>query len=615
MLKFKGFSGSNAKAVLEALGKSLAIIEFDPTGTILSANPNFCSALGYTLQEIEGRHHSMFVEPEYARSPEYKAFWAKLGRGEFDAREYKRIGKGGREVWIQASYNPVVNAQGNVLKVVKVATDITAEKFKNVETAGKLAAISRAQAIIQFTPEGEVITANENFLNVMGYRLDEIKGKHHRLFVDPPYAQSSEYQEFWKKLNRGEYVAAEFKRIGKGGKEVWIQASYYPISDLNNKVSKIVKFATDVTGRVRAVNEIGAGLARLAERDLSHRIDKPFGADFEKLRLDFNLSLDRLRTALESISNSSQTIRAGTREITTSTDDLASRTEQQAARLEESSAALREITATVARSAEGTSHARKVVSAADENAKKSAVVVGEAIAAMDGIAKSSQQITQIIGVIDEIAFQTNLLALNAGVEAARAGEAGRGFAVVASEVRALAQRSAEAAKEIKNLISTSTNQVSEGVKLVGNTGKSLEDIKVQVAEINNIVTEMAVGAKEQAKALEDISATINEMDKTTQQNAAMVEETTAASHSMSEETSRLSDLISEFEIGRAHGQSAVLRLVPHTPQPPSKAQPVRVARPKARIAAAPPAPARKASPAAAANTAYAVNDTNSWEEF
>ncbi len=223
--------GADTKAAWEAIGKSLAMIEFDSDGQILTANKNFCALLGYDLSEIVGKHHSMFVDPEYVRSPAYKEFWAKLGRGEFDVAEYKRIGKGGREVWIQASYNPVVTSQGKVVKVIKVASDVTAQKLKAAENAGKLDAISRVQAVAEFTVDGRVITANENFLQTLGYRLDEIEGRHHSMFVEPAYAQSADYREFWAKLARGEYAAQDFKRIGKGGKEVWIQASYNPVFD------------------------------------------------------------------------------------------------------------------------------------------------------------------------------------------------------------------------------------------------------------------------------------------------------------------------------------------------------------------------------------------------
>ena len=302
-----------------------------------------------------------------------------------------------------------------------------------------------------------------------------------------------------------------------------------------------------------AIEALAQGLDRLAAGDLVHLIDTPFAEKTEKLRQDFNASIGRLKQTLLSVVSTAEAIQSGTREISGASDDLSRRTEQQAASLEETAAALNEITSTVRKSAEGASHARVVVTAADEDAKRSAVVVRQAVEAMDAIAQSAQQISQIIGVIDEIAFQTNLLALNAGVEAARAGEAGRGFAVVASEVRALAQRSAEAAREIKGLISASAAQVDHGVKLVAETGASLARIMAQVGEINQAVSDIADGAKEQASGLGEVNAAINQMDQVTQQNATMVEESTAASHSLSVETSRLSELVGQFRLGRASG--------------------------------------------------------------
>ncbi len=547
-----GASGtSGAGAVLAALDRSLAIIEFDPKGKVLTANANFCKALGYDLSEIKGQNHSLFVDPDFARSPEYTAFWAKLGRGEFDAQEYRRLAKGGREVWIQASYNPVKNSRGAVVKVVKVATDITAQKLKTAEFEGKINAISRVQAVIEFTPSGEVITANENFLTTLGYRLDEIRGKHHRLFVDPAYAQSADYQAFWRKLNDGEFVAAEFERIGKGGKHVWIQASYNPIFDLSGKVTKVVKFATDVTERVRAVNEIGDGLSQLADNNLQYRLERAFAPEFEKLRVDFNLSLERLEAAMIGVSQSADAIQSGTQEISTASDDLSRRTEQQAASLEETAAALDEITATVRRSADGAKQASETASGAKADVVTSGEVMAAAVAAMSEIEQSSAQITQIIGVIDEIAFQTNLLALNAGVEAARAGDAGRGFAVVAQEVRALAQRSAEAAKEIKTLIASSSEQVKRGVKLVGDTGQALEGISAKVTAIDALIAEMSQSTHEQATGLGQVNTAINQMDQVTQQNAAMVEEATAAAAGLMGEADQMATLMRQFQIGAA----------------------------------------------------------------
>ncbi len=299
----------------------------------------------------------------------------------------------------------------------------------------------------------------------------------------------------------------------------------------------------------RVVSSLAVGLEKLADGDLVYRLNKPFSTDYEKLRGDFNNAIDRLHQTMKVILSNTSNIRSGTGEIASAADDLSRRTEQQAASLEETAAALDEITATVRRTAEGASHAHDVVNSAQTDAERSGVVVRDAVAAMSEIETSSQQISNIIGVIDEIAFQTNLLALNAGVEAARAGDAGRGFAVVASEVRALAQRSADAAKEIKSLISASTRQVVSGVDLVGQTGAALERIVSQISEISNIVRQIAASAKEQATGLHEVNAAVNQMDQVTQQNAAMVEQSTAACHSLVEETEKLVSLTARFQIG------------------------------------------------------------------
>ncbi len=326
--------------------------------------------------------------------------------------------------------------------------------------------------------------------------------------------------------------------------------------------------------RAIVANSIGVGLNKLAAKDLTFRMSADIPDVYRQLQTDFNAAIEQLEGAMQGVIGSTNAIHSGTQEISTAADDLSRRTEQQAASLEETAGALEQITATVKKSAEGAAHAREVVAAADDDAKKSSVVVRQAVEAMGDIAKSARQISQIIGVIDEIAFQTNLLALNAGVEAARAGDAGRGFAVVASEVRALAQRSAEAAKEIKGLISASTTQVEHGVKLVAETGKSLERMMTQVTEINGIVTDIASGAKEQAIGLAEVNTAINQMDQVTQQNAAMVEQSTAASHSLSQETDQLLGLIGQFQVGRASDNDSMRRelqkAAPHAFGQPSK---------------------------------------------
>lgn len=541
-------AGTDAKAVLEAVGRSQAIIEFNLDGTVITANENFCRALGYDLAEIVGRHHRMFVSPDEASSEKYQAFWARLAKGEFDQRQYKRLGKGGREIWIEASYNPVLRA-GRPYKVVKFATDITEQRLKSADDAGKIAAISRAQAVIEFTPQGNILSANEAFLNALGYEISEIEGKHHSMFCDRAFAMSDEYREFWTKLAAGEFFSDEFTRYGKGGRRVYIQASYNPIFDMNGNVFKVVKFATDVTERVDNVNQLAAALTALSKGDLTLQLDEPFLPTLEKLRVDFNAASGRLQDALQTISENAGVIASASQQIQSASNDLARRTEQQAASIEETAAALEEITTTVADSSNRAQEAGHLVRKTKDNAEWSGRVVDEAVGAMGKIEQSANEIASIIGVIDEIAFQTNLLALNAGVEAARAGEAGKGFAVVAQEVRELAQRSAKAAKEIKDLIHTSNAHVQNGVVLVGDTGKALREIVTQVVQVDANVGAIVDSSKEQATGLKEINIAVNTMDQGTQQNAAMVEQTSAAAQSLASKAQQLFQLISQFKIG------------------------------------------------------------------
>ncbi|SES46987.1 PAS domain-containing methyl-accepting chemotaxis protein [Rhizobium sp. NFR03] len=541
-----GFS-SDARAVLAAMSKSQAMIEFDLTGRILTANQNFCTVLGYELHEIVGQHHRIFVDPTEAAGADYREFWSSLACGKSDQRQYRRRDKSGREIWIEASYNPVFRGS-KPYKIVKFATDITVQKLKALEDAGKLNALSRAQAVIEFTPSGEILTANENFLTTLGYQLSDIQGKHHSIFCDGSYTGSEDYGRFWRRLAGGEFIADEFLRIGKGGKKVHIQASYNPIFDMSGKVFKVVKFATDVTTRVENVDSLASVLQGLADGDLTQQLTSPFLPTLEKLRLDFNSAASGLCGAMEAVGQNAAAIAAASQEIRSASDDLSRRTEQQAASVEETAAALEEITTTVSDSSHRAQEAGQLVRKTKENAERSGSVVRQAVNAMGQIETSADEISSIISVIDEIAFQTNLLALNAGIEAARAGDAGKGFAVVAQEVRELAQRSAKAAGEIKDLISTSTGHVKQGVALVGETGKALEEIVGQVIHVDRNVSAIVEAAREQATGLKEINTAVNTMDQGTQQNAAMVEETSAASHGLAREAEELFQLLSRFKV-------------------------------------------------------------------
>ena len=538
---------------MAAIDRSQAVIEFHADGTIISANGNFLATMGYTLDEIRGQHHRMFVDAEYRRSPEYADFLKELKQGKPFVGEFKRRHKSGRDVWIQATYNPIVDGEGRVIKVVKFASDITEQKLKSADFECKMAAIDKVQAVIEFKPDGTIITANQNFLSAMGYGLEEIRGQHHRMFVEPSYAASKEYKSLWQRLQGGEAIIDEFERISKDGRRVWISASYNPIFDADRKVIKVVKFATDVTERVLALKETARVTAAVAAGDLTEMIEGDFRGPFAVLRESVNASTRNLGDMVSRIRGSLTAITGAVSEIQRGNSDLNERTQSQAAALEETAASVEEITGSIRQNAENAKQANQLTTDAQGVAAKGQQVVGRAVQSMNDISRSSRKISDIIGVIDEIAFQTNLLALNAAVEAARAGEQGRGFAVVATEVRNLAQRSASAAKEIKTLITDSVEKISDGTGLVNATGTTFEEIVNSVERVHRIVEEISGTSQEQATNIDQVNAAVRQIDETTQQNAAMAEETTAASEHLSEQAATMEHLVSTFKTAGAAG--------------------------------------------------------------
>jgi methyl-accepting chemotaxis protein len=436
------------------------------------------------------------------------------------------------------------------------------------------AAVHRSQAVIEFDLDGIILSANENFLSVLGYDLGDIQGRHHRMFVDPGEAASPAYADFWRRLNAGEFFVDRFVRYGKDGRRVVIEASYNPLVDPSGRPYKIVKFATDVTAieaeraqrrendrieaeiQARVVRGVRQGLAAMAAGDLTARIHDVFPGEYAELRDDFNQAMTMLDEAFAVVRGKAGSVQTGASALSASADDLSRRTETQAAALEQTAAALDQITATVQNSAENASASQAVIEETRGQAETGLGVVRQAIDAVKAIEQSSGQISDILGMIDEIAFQTNLLALNAGVEAARAGEAGRGFAVVASEVRALAQRSAESARQIKSLIAVSGVQVKTGVNLVHDTAQALSDIAAGVEKATVLMQEIQASAREQATGVAEVNKAVNAMDQITQQNAAMVEESLASSLALSRDATQMKGLVERFAVSDrpANGQ-------------------------------------------------------------
>ncbi|MCB2107334.1 MAG: PAS domain-containing methyl-accepting chemotaxis protein [Rhodobacteraceae bacterium] len=489
------FISRGAEATLDALGKSQAIIEFEPDGKIIRANENFLRVMGYRLDEIRGRHHSMFAEPGFANSSEYRNFWNDLGNGQFKAAEYKRLGKGGKEIWLEASYNPVRGSGGGVVKVVKFATDITDKKKLATEMKGMVDAISRSQAVIEFNLDGSIITANENFLSVMGYRLEEVKGKHHSIFVEESFRNSSEYRHFWERLNKGEFQAAQYKRIGKGGKEIWIEASYNPIIDPNGKPYKVVKFATDLTKR----KEENLKLADQFERDVKGLVD---------------------------------TVSASATELQSTAESLTMGADRTNERSATGAAATEQLTASIGEISKQLSNAVEATSIAVGEAQKSSELVASLVERVN-------QIGSVTAVITDIAEQTNLLALNATIEAARAGDAGKGFSVVASEVKALATQTAKATAEISEQISTVQSSTQT-------TAKSIQEIALTIEKVNEISMAISGAVEEQNAATNEVSSNIVGVKEAAVESKQSASEVLDAAAALAKYSVNLQDQVTKF---------------------------------------------------------------------
>lgn len=716
-------STHNAVA-MAGLERAMAVIFFEPDGTIKDANDSFLQVMGYTKEEVVGRHHRLFVEADYAASAEYEEHWRRLRAGESSSDEFCRVKKDGGRVWIQASYIPLADDDGKVSGIMKVALDVTQSRLKAAADQGEVEAIRRALAVIEFDLDGTIRDANDNFLGAMGYTRAEVVGRHHSMFVDSEYAGSEAYADHWARLAAGEFLGGDYRRVGKGGREVWIQATYNPVMGLDGKPVRVVKFATDITaakvaamenarmrqalddsqvmmmladadfnviytnravsslfednadeirtvipgfapgeivgssidvfhkeprhqrrmledlvrphkirlamgdctfeivicpvdyegrrvgysvewsdmtGQVRAerriaellkaasagdldrridttgidgamadlatglnqfidlvtapISQLNALSNALAEGDLRGKLEGEYGGQFAELQTSVNGFIERFNSILWRATTVAGDVEAAAREVSTCSIELRGNVESQSAAVEESTAALTQTGAQVAANAENSEVANQLVRAMADSASVGQERMTEMRGAMSEIADSSQEIANIIQVIEEIAFQTNLLALNAAVEAARAGEYGKGFAVVAQEVRTLAQRSSKAAKETSAIIARSRKTVEGGVEISSATSQALEDIVGNVMKVRDLVAEIAAASKEQSEGVRGVQEAMVSLSSSARSGASFSEELSAAGKQLNSRTADLTEAVAEFQLAERAAES------------------------------------------------------------
>jgi methyl-accepting chemotaxis protein len=465
----------NVSARMTALNKSQAVIEFLPDGTIVEANQNFLSTVGYAVYEIEGQHHRMFCDPELVKSPDYANFWRSLAAGDYKTGEFLRFKKDGSPLWLQASYNPIFNQAGDVYRVVKFAADITEQKLKTADYEGQLEAISQSQAVIEFDMQGNIQNANENFLTTMGYDLAEVQGKHHSMFVDPEYRRSAEYEEFWDSLRQGKFQTAEYLRYGKDGREVWIQATYSPILNPQGQLFKVVKYATDIT-------------AQKTER--------------ERLTQELSTTAEGLSAAATQLQQVGQQMVLGAVETSKQANAASRGAEQVNRNVQSTAAATEEMSASITEISQNASEAARESSRAVQVAKETNLVIQH-------LGTSSLEIGNVVKVISSIAEQTNLLALNATIEAARAGEAGKGFAVVANEVKELAKETSTATEDISKKIEAIQKDSQGAVDAIASISSLIE-------RLNDISGNIAGAVEEQTATTSEMARSINEAASSSQ---------------------------------------------------------------------------------------------------
>jgi methyl-accepting chemotaxis protein len=545
---------------IEAINRVQAVIEFSLDGVILNANDNFLATFGYELSELVGQHHRLFCDPAYARTADYAKFWEHLGSGKPHSGEFKRVAKDGRDVWIHATYNPIFDASGRPVKVVKFASDITKAKQANRDYEGKITAVERVQAVIEFDLQGRVLRANDNFLNTFGYKAEDVVGQHHRMFCDTVYARSPEYLAFWEPLSRGEFNAGEFRRVGRNGEDIWIQASYNPIFDLDGRPLKVVKFATDVTpakrlnaetsgklaalsrsqaviefdmrGNILAANEnflrtvgytaeevIGQHHSMFCEPELVQSPEyRNFWADLNEGKFKSARFSRRAKHGaavwLQATYNPILDMDGRPFKVVKFATDITEQVHREQLvqdKVTEITGVLQELTNAIGSIERNSERSRDLAVQTQQEAREGNTLLERSREAILEIQRSARDVHEIVDTISDIASQTNLLAFNAAIEAARAGEHGLGFSVVADEVRKLAEKAAKATREIGKLISVTVDRVNEGGQLsdqvkhaFGRIERSVDKTTESIAHIHGATAEQATASRNVATLLADL---------------------------------------------------------------------------------------------------------------